>query len=71
MKIHDQLQLVSDRPLLGMAVRYALYLKTPISQVIGLIMHEYEHCPEKTTEVIGEDTMKLILGVMPNTDAVR
>jgi len=63
MLIHDQLQLVSDKPLLGMAVRYALYLKQPISQIIGLVMHEYQNAPEETTEVIGEDTMKLILQV--------
>lgn len=63
MRIHDQLQLVSDRSLVGMAIRLALYEKRPLSQILALIKDTYQDNPNATTEIVGEDTMKLILAL--------
>lgn len=66
MKIHDQLQLVSDRTLFGIAIGRSLIEKDPLSQILAMIVHEYGQAPAETTEIVGEETMKLILTVYGN-----
>lgn len=60
LRIRDQLELVSDKSILGFSIRLALDNNRPSGVIFKTILDAYEDCKEGTLDVVSQEIIDSI-----------
>lgn len=67
MKVRDKLMEISDQSILGYVILFSLSKGTPLWQILKTIMDAFKDNKDATLNVVGEETMGMIIQLLSKT----